>query len=78
MEINMDKQLCELYENLDFDVRWYQHKSRDDVEHFSFHALIARRDHIWYNVMSDEDRQYVEDKRQANFEMNMFLIEMDR
>jgi hypothetical protein len=78
METNMNKQLCEEYENLCFYERWYTHKSRDDIEHFSYHALLARRDHIWYNMMTNEEHQYIEDKRQANFDLNMFMIEMDR
>lgn len=78
----MNIALCNEYNSLRFDIEWITTKPnkvsfRDDIEHFSFHAMIARRDYIWSTLMSEIDRRYIEDERQANFETTMLMIELD-
>lgn len=54
-----------------------KHRQCDEVEHFSAHALINRIDYIWNNLMINEEREYIENMRQANFETTMLMLELD-
>ena len=73
----MNIKLCEEYENLCFYIDWYKHKRHDGVEHFSYHAMIFRKDDLWNNIMTDDERNYIDNKRQANFETTMLMLELD-
>jgi len=55
-----------------------RHRLIDEVDHFSAHAIMMRVDALWTEIMTDEERQYVEDERQAIFDQNMLMLEIDR
>jgi hypothetical protein len=54
-----------------------KYRQLDEIDHFSAHAIIQRVEHLWNDIMTEEERQYVEDAKQANFETTMLMLEMD-
>lgn len=65
------------YQDIQREYSFWVHaatKKQDELEHFSFHALILRKNRL-YNMLTDEEREYINKEEEEAFAIQMYLLE---